>query len=126
MTDALAPGARVRLGGVVAFATPDRRVGSTWDGVTYRVRAPGGDTVQCVPREALTPEPLTVENLDASEIEALQRETEAHAYPGADPKWRDMWNACSNVIECSTNECPECQTDRALIVAHLTQPAAKP
>ncbi len=126
MSDVLAPGTRCRLRGVVAFATPDRRVGEQWDGVTYRVRAPGGDTVQSVPREAMTEEPLTVETLDATEIRALERETEAHAYPGADPKWRDLWNACADLIECGAAECPECQPARARIVAHLTQPAVKP
>lgn len=55
----LRPGTKVHFDGQIGYATPDRYVGSKWDGVTYRVRTPsifpGRDRTDLVHRSLLTP-----------------------------------------------------------------------
>jgi hypothetical protein len=67
------PGTRVRLStGEVGYASPDRRVASIWDGVTYRVMVGGG--VRYLRWEEIAEEALTGETITDGEIEALRAE----------------------------------------------------
>ncbi len=108
----LAPSTRVRLSGRIGFATLDP------DG-TYSVRAPGGETVRCVPREAMTEEELTVETLTTQEIEALL----AIATDTSTAAGRMLRLDCRDALDPHARGSATGNRARARIVAHLT---AKP